>query len=325
MNNRIKEILKVIIIFTPVVLVILAIIFFQTIKDTVLAFSYSPTDETVRVESSLALTDYGSRVYRASHPQILSEYSAFRDVCYDGQDPTSVSIQGCFVEDGIYVYNVTSPELSGIVESTSAHELLHAVWSRLTDSEKSRLTPVLEELRSSADEGFRETLASYEEADILEEVYVRSGTQIRDLPEALEAHFARVFSDQDSVVGFYDSYQLAFSVAKQEVDHYLSGIKNLKSELATAIEKYESDLSALNADISAFNDCANTAGCFSQAEFSAQHSALEERIGSLNSTFNYINDNIFLYNSMIDAYNNNILHIQTLETIINPDLQPAKL
>lgn len=320
-----KNILRAILIFTPVVLIVLTAIFFDTIRDFALSLSYASTPETSSVESSLGLTSYGSLVYRASHPQITDDYSTFRDTCYDGQDPTSVSIQGCFVRDEIHIYNITSPELSGIVESTTAHELLHAVWSRLSDSEKSSLTPVLEELKSSADEDFLETLTSYEDADVLEETYVRSATQIRDLPPVLESHFARIFTNQDAIVAFYDSYQNSFSLAKKELDSLSKTLKSLKSEIDSLAEKYLSDVSALNSDISAFNDCANTAGCFSAVEFYSQRSALEAREASLTDIYNYINDRISLYNSHIETYNNNILHIHMLETTINPELEPINL
>ncbi len=47
------------------------------------------------------------------------------------------AILGCYNPSSrdIYIYNVTNSELDGVKEVTAAHEMLHAAWERLSESE----------------------------------------------------------------------------------------------------------------------------------------------------------------------------------------------
>lgn len=316
-----KNYKKAILLFVPIALIFLLAFNFRAVKDILTSLSYRPTPVSVSVEDSLNLTPLGSRIFRASHPDITSDFTAFSDICYQGQSATDVSIKGCYVSEHIYVYNVDEPELSGIVESTSAHELLHAVWARLSASDKSHLTPILEDFYDSASQEFQRTLESYPEEDRLEEIYVRSATQERNLPDELEAHFARYFADQDAVVAHYDSYASTFLTIQHELDDLLSRIQSLESSISEGNTTLDAEYTSLESDIDSFNSCAETSGCFSDAAFWSQRNALVSRQTAYQEHLDALNSKISEHNSLVEKYNANILRNRSLETIINPNLE----
>lgn len=320
MNNS-KNYKKAVLLFIPIALLIVFVMNYRAVKDIVSALSYRPTEASTSVENSLGLTPLGSRIFRASHPSITSDFAPFSDICYQGQSATEVSIKGCYVREHIYVYDITDPELSGITESTSAHELLHAVWARLSSNQRLTLTPILEDFYASASQEFRDTLESYPEEEMIEETYVRSATQVKDLPDALESHFAQYFTDQDAVVDFYDSYSETFLSLQRELDRISARITDLSSQITAENSQLGIDMTALRTDVDTFNSCANTSGCFTDAEFWSQRSALLARQSDISARVDALNVKIADHNRLVEEYNSNILKNRSLETIINPNLE----
>ena len=296
---------------------------FRNIKDFVKSSLFSPSKEISAIETSLKLTPYGSRVFRASSPSLISDHSEFESKCYTDSDSPESSILGCYTDDTIFIYNVTSDELSGITESTSAHELLHAIWARLPQSEKSSLTPTLESVYDSSDSLFKKSLENYPDSQRLEEIYVRSATQISALPDTLETHFAKFFRDQDSVVAFYSDYITPFLSIEHSLETLERELSDINSQIEAKTSEYESRSETFLSNLDNFNSCASTPGCFSATPFNHERALLLSEQDSLNSLYAEINSLIDTYNSKVELYNSNILHNKTLEKELNPN-KPSK-
>lgn len=295
---------------------------YTVIKDYFVGLSYSPSAEMSEIKEKLGLTSSADLIFKASFP-VLEEDETFNRDC-DSHD-SDISVLGCFSGDKIYVYNIKSPELSGILESTTAHELLHAIWSRLSGSEKAKLTPVLEDVYAKNEAALKETLESYEASDRLDELYVRIGTQIRDLPADLSAHYAKYFNDRLAVVSFYESYIAPFNELKEKIASLGRELEASKAEIDSETADYESRLEVFNAAVGKFNACATTENCFTQSAFYARLSELTAEEKELDLVFEKLNLKIDEYNFKVEEYNKNILKSNSLQNIINSNSAPSEL
>ena len=108
---------------------------FGVIKDVLVGMGYRPTSEMVEIREALKLTGTGARIFNASLP-VLQEKQEFNQNCREVENESA--ILGCYRDDRIFVYNIVDEELPGIRELTSAHELLHAVYDRMSNEDKAR-------------------------------------------------------------------------------------------------------------------------------------------------------------------------------------------
>ena len=308
--------------FSLLALFIVVFLNFTALKDYFVGLGYEPSAEMSEIKSSLSLTKKSDLIFNATFPTLESE-NEFNEAC-DSHN-SEISVLGCFSGDKIYIYDIKSEELSGILESTTAHELLHAIWSRLKGSEKAALTPILEDVYNKNREMLKETLSAYSDEDRLDELYVRVGTQIRTLPEDLEAHYQKYFSDRAKIVAFYESYISPFNEIKEKIETQGKELEALKLEIDAETKKYEEESEAFNKAVGEFNSCANTLNCFSESAFYVRRRELVAEEENLNTMFENLNSKIDEYNSKVEEYNKNVFKSNDLQNIINSNSAPTEL
>ena len=298
---------------------------FQAISDTLAGFSYAPSSEMATIKSSLELSSDGERIFAASHP-VLEAQDDFNKICDSHADETSVL--GCYTEQKIYIYNIESEELKGIKESTTAHELLHAVWARLSESEKNHIGELLEGVYqdSKYHETLEKDLKTYSDSERKDELHSRVGTEIKELPEELEKHYAKYFKDQDKVVEFYQSYVKPFETLKKQIETLAETLEKTKAQIDVKTTEYKTRAEALNAAISEFNDCAGTLNCFTdRASFNARRSELVAEQTAVNNLYSEIDTLVKDYNNKVKEYNENVLKNKDLEDMINSNAKVNNL
>lgn len=284
------------------------------IVDTFKGLSYAPSPEIAQIESSLNLTPAGTRIFHATNPTLESR-DDFNIHCESFN--AEIAVLGCFSGDHVYVYNVEDPELAGIRESTTAHELLHAIWLRLPGVEKNRLVPLLESAYTANQSTLKDTIESYDESERLDELYVRAATQLYELPSELEAHYAKYFRDRTTILGFYDSYIAPFNELNAEIEAMSHEMETLRQTIDAKTADYEARSNSYNRAVDEFNACANTVGCFTDAAFYARRAELVAEQGNLDALYAELNNLINSYNDKVDSYNANVLHNNTLQSLIN--------
>lgn len=293
----------------------------QRIYDFFRGISYKPTAEMVGIREKLNLTDEGVFLFNASRPE-LNVRDEFNEKCRAGQD-FEVAVLGCYVDGNIYVYDIESEELDGIRELTTAHELLHAVYARMSDGDKAILEPLLESVYATNKDVLESDIDTYDEVAKMEELYVRAGTEIKDLPKALEDEYARVFEDQDAVVAYYEGYIAVFREVEAELEALTGEMEALTAEIEQKTMEYERRFAQLDADIVSFNSCAEVAGCFkTEDEFYARRSGLVAEQGALGVMYEELNGLIDQYNQKVEAYNNEVLRSNELNRMINSSERP---
>lgn len=277
--------------------------------------TYRPTAEMISIRDELNLTGRGEFLFNATQPE-SNEADAFNANCR--QDESEVAVLGCYTAGNIYVYNITDVKLDGIRELTAAHELLHAVWARMGNAEKEDLKPILQQVYQNNLSVLKDDIETYADDERIEEIFVRAGTEIKKLPDVLEKYYAEIFDDQDAVVDFYESYIAVFREIKMKMEGLASEIEVLRDSINVKMTEYENKVNQLEVDITRFNNCAETAGCFAtEAEFYVQRSTLVARESEINLLNDEINNMIDDYNLKVDEYNADALESRKLQNMIN--------
>lgn len=314
-QNVKQHYLKWIVLFVLVVIVIAIILNRAWIYDWFRGVIYRPTAEMVSIRDKLNLTGRGDFLFNATQPE-LNGADDFNANCR--QDEGEVAVLGCYAAGNIYVYNITDTKLDGIRELTAAHELLHAVWARMSNAEKEDLKPILQKVYQDNLSVLKDDIETYADDERIEEIFVRAGTEIKKLPDVLEKYYAEIFSDQDVVVDFYEKYIAVFREIKMQMEGLASEIEVLRDSINVKMAEYENKVSQLETDIAGFNSCAETAGCFvTEAEFNVRRNALVVREGELNLLNDEINNMIDDYNLKVDEYNADALESRKLQNMIN--------
>ncbi|MBQ9485035.1 hypothetical protein IJU85_02955 [Candidatus Saccharibacteria bacterium] len=295
------------------------------IKDFFSAMSYEEPERIKAIEESLNLTDRASLMLRASHPSLESEQKFNQNCDSHSQD---VSTLGCYANNYIYVYDINHEALDGIVESTMAHELLHAAWQRLDGAEKETIKKLLKDVYENSE--YREELLSdlknYPSEDLVEELHSRIGTEFKKLPDELETYYAKYFKDQDKIVDFYEKYKSEFKKLEAERKEIEEKLKELKNEIEVLTAQYKSDSSALVAEITEFNECANQPGCFSaNGYFYEKRAELLERKAKINELYEKIVNFIAEYNNLVEKYDQNVLKNNELFDVMNSNVEKNSL
>ena len=287
------------------------------ISDWFSGLSYTATPEVSAIEESINLTDGGKTILHATHPSLESR-DTFNTRC-DSRNQ-EISILGCYTNNRIYVYDINVEELNGIKESTMAHELLHAVWERLSSSEKDSLSKKLLDVFNNEQYNslLSEDLDNYVESERIDELHSRIGTEIVDLPEELEKHYAKYFKDQDAIVVFYNNYVTPFRELSQKIEELSAKIESLGIEIDEKTKLYYDGADNLSREIDEFNNCASTIGCFkNDADFRNRRNELATRKDELDNEYTAINELINQYNGFVKEYNDSVVRGQALESMIN--------
>ncbi|MGO3298767.1 MAG: hypothetical protein ACTILJ_08255 [Pseudolactococcus laudensis] len=301
----------------------------QAKADEKAAKTYEPTQEIKAITEKIGFTKKGRVLFYASDPQLLDAEN-FNEEVPDSTD--SRTILGYYDHRQIYLYNIQNQDLSGIVEVTSAHETLHAVWDRLSSSERQELTKLLEaEYAKVKTDKSEEMLADYAKFEIGQrdnELHSYLGTEYRHLSPELEKHYAKYFEDRDKIVTMFESYESKFDALDKQSEHLSAELTALKAQIDTDMPQYDTDLANLNAEIEAFNVRAESYYYTSEADFYADRNALEQRAAELEARQTQININIDHYNTKAAELNQIALKASEFNKSINSKAtdpsQPAK-
>lgn len=275
------------------------IVFQQQIRDYAITFNYEPSAEIYEITQKISLTKEAERIFYAADPQV-EDAEDFNKNCTNRLEQTTVL--GCYKDDRIYIFDVVNPELVGIKEATAAHELLHAVWVRLSESERERLSgELLREYDRVKTPDLEQVMKNYEITEPGQhenELHSILATEFADLSPALEAHYARYFTDRTKVLAFYDSYNSRFVELKDESDKILKEIDALRAQIESDSADYQREMANLNTKISQFNTWARNGHYTSQEEFQADRMALQDEINEMNARRNEINGRVDQFNSL---------------------------
>ena len=280
------------------------VVFQQQIRDYATVFNYNPSAEIFEITQKISLTKEAERIFYATDPQVEGA-EKFNENCTNQLEQTTVL--GCYKDDRIYIFDVQNPELEGIKEATAAHELLHAVWARLGENERASLSSeLLREYARVKTPELEQVMENYkitEPGQHENELHSILATELVNLSQTLENHYARYFTDRTKILSFYNSYNSRFTELREESDRILKDTEALKSQIDLEVAEYQLEMSNLNANISQFNTWARNGYYTSQWEFEADRAKLQSEIGAMNMRRDEINSKVDYFNSLTQRLN----------------------
>lgn len=242
-----------------------------------------------------AMTRQGQKIFYVNRPKVTDK-SDFNAVCPSSKAEQTI-ILGCYHagQKGIYIYDVSDERLDGVEQVTAAHEMLHAAYERLSSKQRNELNRQLKDFYTNGlhDERIKKTVDAYKQTepnDIVNEMHSIFGTEVSRLPDSLEEHYKKYFSNRAQIVSFADKYQSEFTSRQDAVARYDSQLSNMKSQ----IDSLESDLKAR------------------QETIGQQQKNLSELRASGN--IEAYNANVSGYNGLVETYNG---EVQQLKSLIN--------
>lgn len=297
----------------------------QAVLDQIALWQYQPTAEIVSLADRTTMTDTGRKAFYASRPS-LEGSQQFASICGNNEEGTAVL--GCYSGRQIYVFNVADPQLDGIRDVTAAHEMLHAIYERLSDTERTRINALLEaEYQTlSKDEAFADRMAYYAKVEPGErdnELHSIIGTEVASISSELEAHYSRYFSNRKAVIGLHAAYSSVFARLKSQSQDLANRLDVLATSIEQATEAYNVASRQLNQDIGDFNRRAGRGEFESQTEFSAERQLLADRSNDLASDRQAINNMISEYNQLRENLAAIASQSEALNRSIDSSLAPA--
>lgn len=273
----------------------------QNVVDAIQYHQYTPTPGVREVAASARLTDDALFTFYASHPSVESSDS-FNKNCQRREADSP--ILGCYAGNRIYIFDVTDDRLEGIKVVTAAHELLHAEYDRLPETEKKRIQTLLEKVyKSGTDSKLEARMAYYEKTEPgqeYNELHSIIGTEFESIGTELEAHYAKYFSDRGALVTLHRQVEAQFDALSQEADALVAKIETLAESINVDTARYNQQTEELNQSVETFNQRASRTGGFtSQAEFQASRQDLLNKSSALAAFRQRIQSDIAEYKTQL--------------------------
>lgn len=282
---------------------------------------YEPDATTAEIEDALELTGKGRRIFAATRP-VVEQSAEFNEHC--NSHNADVSLLGCYTDGKIYVYEITAEQLTAANKVTAAHELLHAVWERMSGVERYQLESLLRAVYMDNQDWFDEELESYDEDERLEEIYARAGTKLAEVPEELEEHYAKIFQNRAKIVAYYQAYEAPFKVLQKEIEDLEKKITATRDEIERERAAYTLAVEELDGKVDQFNICADLPGCFrTEAEFRRQRNNLLAEREDLEKQREQLNEKITQNNQRVQDYLDKRTALGELSDALNSNIEPV--
>jgi hypothetical protein len=219
--------------------VAVAAINYQTILDQYALATFHPSAPLAAIEGRLTLTTKARATFYRAKPQIDTKADFNRDC--DTQ-PHELEL-GCYFHQRVYVLQIDNQSLTSEMDVVTAHELLHAVWSTMSLSDRKRFGDELERVyHQGADDDLRERMAGYAKSEPGEEeneLHSILGTEVAKLSPMLEEHYARYFANRSVIVAAHAAYTSVFNSRRVELESELATIRSLKGQLGVLNRQLE--------------------------------------------------------------------------------------
>lgn len=314
---------------------LLAIVFFaiagllwlnqQFVLDQISVWQYKPTTQVAQLADRAGMSDKGRFFFYASQP-IIDGTQKFNVECDRKEESTA--ILGCYTANRIYVYDVTDVRLDGIREVTASHEMLHAAYQRLGNSERESVNRLVEAeyAKLLGDAQFKERMEFYARTEPGErdnELHSIIGTEVKDVSKELEEHYQQYFLDRSKVLTLYDKYSSVFKKIDDRAKQIREELDILGKRIEASSIAYNKNVATLNKDIENFNSRAQTGAFSSQSQFNSERSALSARVAELGGDRESINADIKRYETLRTEYNQTASESRQLSDSLNSKLAPA--
>jgi uncharacterized protein YukE len=284
---------------------------------------YNPPAAVSSLASDDTMTPKARHIFYVNHPDIESNVSKFRQNC--GQTEKTI-ILGCYHsnQDGIFVYGVKDPRLAGVQQVTAAHEMLHAAYDRLSSKDKSYVDGLLQDYYAHGlkDQRIIDTINDYkqsEPADVVNEMHSIFGTEVANLPAALENYYTRYFSDRRAVTDFAAAYEGEFNSREAAIKADDAQLSQLKNQIDSEEQTLQDTLTQINSDRARLD---SERGSGQIDKYNSDVPGFNREVNQYNSGVLQLRSDIADYNSLVDKRNAIASELASLDKAIDTRLVP---
>jgi len=284
-----------------IVLLVCAVVFRQDIEDWLRLRDYEPSADIIQLADDTTMLSSSRKLFYVQHP-VLADKNTFNSYCRINEQSI---VLGCYIHGtGIFLLDVTDERLAGVEEVTAAHELLHAAYERLGNSDKKRINELLVNTYNGiTNERLRSTVELYRQQDpsiVPNELHSILATEVRDLPEELELYYKRYFADRSQIVRFSEQYEQAFIERRNSIREFDNQLTSMKDQIESLQSRLSSDEVALNTQ----RDLMNTLRGNGQiSAFNAQVPSFNQKVNSYNAVVKDLENMVARYNDIVQKRN----------------------
>ncbi len=292
---------------------------YQTLLDEWRLRGYNPPPEIVRLANETTMQSGTRRLFYIYRPQLEGK-SDFRQDCTNNEQTI---VLGCYVSgNGIFLLRVDDSRLSGVEEVTAAHEVLHAAYERLSDSERQNVDNMTSAMLSRiTDKRILDTVEQYRASDpssVPNELHSILGTEVSQLSPELEQYYSKYFKDRQKIIKYSEQYQAAFESRENQAKDILAQLESLQREIV----QQDAELDILRAELNAQYQSLESARDSSDPEtFNQEASAYNAKVKDFNSKLAYRNRLAEEYNRLRDEYNSLVFEEKQLIKAIDSRAQ----
>lgn len=288
----------------------------QYVVDSVRAWQFEPSERVADIRGRLDLTQLGKLYFDTSQPRV-EKADGFNQNC--PQSEPNSPVVGCYTDQLIFIYDVRNERLSGIEETTAAHELLHAAYERMGEAERAEIDAEIEKVYVSVKTKELVARMKYYQAnepgEENNELHSILGTEFTQLGTKLENHYSKYFAKRSTILAYYQKYQAVFSTITSKLDSLAAAANSRTLRVNAEIIKYKKDSAALARDVRTYN-----ARQFGSA---AEYNNLISRQNEQDRRFKSIESEIAAINVLRKKYDTLRKEYEALSTSINSSLEPA--
>lgn len=268
----------------------------QAILDWWRLRAYNPPQAIRVLAADTQMTDKAKHIFYVNHPQLVDKAGDFRQQCTISEQTI---VLGCYhpYQQGIYVYSVKDPRLSGITQVTSAHEMLHAAYDRLSAKEKEYINSQLEDYYQKilSDARIKAEINSYKQSEpkeLVNEMHSIFATEIASLPQSLEIYYQRYFKSRQAVVEFSTRYEAEFTSRTVRAKALEAQLNRLKDKINAEEQILKAEFVAINQERARLD-----------SHDSAAVDAFNARVDAYNQKIAQYKNDVNTYNSILEQYN----------------------
>jgi uncharacterized protein YukE len=306
-----------------VVLLALIVNKHQAISDWWRLRSYQPPSAIAKLADQDTMTSYTRHLFYLNKPQLLSTVASFRKDCPENEDTI---VLGCYHpnQQGIFIYNVQDSSLGGVTQVTAAHEVLHAIYGRLGEKQRAYVDGLLNNYyqHGLTNQRVKDEIALYKKTephDVTDEMNSTFGTEIADLPPALESYYRQYFTNRSVIVAYEQQYDREFTTRQAAITADDAQLAAMKQQIAGQEAGLSAQLSSLNTQRAQLDGLLSGAGA---AAYNDAASTYNAQVNAYNGGVTSLQAAIAQYNQLVETRNNVAGELTTLDKAVDTRLAP---
>ncbi len=301
--------------------VIVLILNQQRLSDWWKLRGYRPPGFVTELATQDTMNAYTRHLFYLNRPEILNTVAGFRKYCPENENTI---VLGCYHsgQNGIFIYNVPDPTLAGVTEVTAAHEVLHSVYARLSNSERSYVDGLLEnyyqhDLRNQTVLAEVKLYQQTEPHDVMDEMNSTFGTEILDLPAPLDKYYDQFFTDRAAIVHYEQQYEGALTTRYNTIASDDSMLTSLQQSITSQESTLQAEYNQITSDHQQLNALLNAD---ETSSYNARVDGYNSEVETYNHAIATLQAEIANYNQLVTARNLIAGQLTTLDKALDTRL-----